>query len=220
MSDRRKIFWLWSFLLGGLLLAGAVRQLIVWTRPVSPVVKVEAEVAASVTPTGTPESFKDAPEDKNPATTTTANFPSGLNLIIPVSNLKPEQLRDTYNDARSAGRTHNAIDIMAEMGTPVVAAEAGEIARLFTSELGGITLYQFSPDRKVVFYYAHLSRYAEGIAAGRQVKQGEVIAYVGETGNVTPGNAHLHFAVWLVDDPKRYWNGINLNPYDLLKKGK
>ncbi len=141
-----------------------------------------------------------------------------MKLIIPVQGIKPDQLRDTFNDARSAGRTHNAIDIMAARGMPVLAAADGEVVRFFNSEAGGITLYQLNQERNVVFYYAHLERYADGLSVGHQAKQGEVIAYVGDTGNAGAGNYHLHFAVWLIDDPKRFWAGTNINPYELLKR--
>jgi peptidoglycan LD-endopeptidase LytH len=140
-------------------------------------------------------------------------------LMIPVVGVKRADLRDTFNDSRSEGRTHNAIDIMAAQGTPVVAAADGEIARFFDSEAGGITIYQFSRDKRFVYYYAHLQRRAENIQPGQDVKQGTVIGYVGDTGNSGAGNFHLHFSVWLVTDPKRYWEGENINPYPLLVNG-
>jgi murein DD-endopeptidase MepM/ murein hydrolase activator NlpD len=138
-------------------------------------------------------------------------------MLIPVVGIKPEQLQDTYNDARSGGRVHDAIDIIAPRGTPVVAAVDGEIVKLFQSERGGTTLYQRSPTGDTIFYYAHLDRYADGIAVGKILHRGELLGYVGETGNVVPGNAHLHFAIWLVTDPKKYWDGENINPYPLLR---
>jgi murein DD-endopeptidase MepM/ murein hydrolase activator NlpD len=125
-------------------------------------------------------------------------------------------LRDTFKDARSEGRVHDAIDIMAPMGAPVLAAADGEIARFFDSEKGGITIYQFSADKKLIYYYAHLQRRADTIQEHQFVKQGTVIGYVGDTGNAGAGNTHLHFAVWTVTDPKRYWDGTNINPYTLL----
>lgn len=139
-------------------------------------------------------------------------------LVIPVIGVLPEQLRDTFDEARSEGRTHNAIDIMAACGTPVVAAIDGKILRLFQSERGGITIYQMGPDNKTVYYYAHLSRYAEGLAVGQSVKQGRLLAYVGDTGNAGAGNCHLHFAIWTVTNPKRYWDGEQINPYPLLRR--
>jgi murein DD-endopeptidase MepM/ murein hydrolase activator NlpD len=137
-------------------------------------------------------------------------------LIIPVQGVKASDLRDTFKDARSEGRVHDAIDIMAPMGAPVLAAADGEIARFFDSEKGGITIYQFSADKKLIYYYAHLQRRADTVQEHQFVKQGTVIGYVGDTGNAGAGNTHLHFAVWTVTDPKRYWDGTNINPYTLL----
>ena len=115
-------------------------------------------------------------------------------------------------------RVHDAIDIPATLGTPVYAAADGEIVRLFQSERGGTTIYQLSADKKLVFYYAHLQRYADGIVDGKLVHQGDVIGFVGDTGNAGAGNYHLHFSIAIVADPKRYWEGVNINPYPLLKK--
>lgn len=138
-------------------------------------------------------------------------------LMIPVVGIKPENLRDTFNDARSDNRVHDAIDIMAEKNAVVVAAADGEIARFFDSERGGITIYQYSADKKLIYYYAHLDRRAENIKEGDFVKQGTTIGYVGDTGNSGAGNYHLHFAIWTIDDPKRFYDGTNINPYPLLK---
>ena len=140
-----------------------------------------------------------------------------MNLIVPVAGVRPDQLLDTYSDARSEGRTHDAIDIPAAAETPVLAAADGKIVKLFQSERGGTTIYQLSANQEMIFYYAHLSHYAEGLAEGNLVKQGEVIAYVGDTGNAGAGNYHLHFSIALVTDPKRYWEGANINPYPLLQ---
>jgi peptidoglycan LD-endopeptidase LytH len=142
--------------------------------------------------------------------------PSGL--IIPVLGVRPEQLRDTFTEARSEGRVHDAIDIAAPRGTSVVAVADGSIVKLFQSERGGTTVYQLSSDGKFVYYYAHLESYAEGLAEGHFAKQGETIAYVGDTGNAGPGNYHLHFSVAEISDPKNFWHGTNINPYPLLRK--
>jgi len=144
------------------------------------------------------------------------SFVGSLKLIVPVVGVKPEQLLDTFADARSEGRVHDAIDIPAAAGTPVIAAADGEIVKLFQSDRGGTTVYQLSTDRKLIFYYAHLQRYADGLEAGKIVRQGDVIAYVGDTGNAGAGNFHLHFSIAIVADPKRYWEGTNINPYPLL----
>jgi peptidoglycan LD-endopeptidase LytH len=100
----------------------------------------------------------------------------------------------------------------------VLAVSDGQIVKLFQSERGGTTIYQLSPERKLVFYYAHLQRYADGVVVDKFVRQGEVIGYVGDTGNAGLGNFHLHFSIAILADPKRYWEGTNINPYPLLKK--
>jgi murein DD-endopeptidase MepM/ murein hydrolase activator NlpD len=139
-------------------------------------------------------------------------------LIVPVAGIKKEDLRDTFNDARSEGRVHNALDVMAAGGTPVLAATNGRIMKFHDSELGGITIYQISSeDPRLVLYYAHLQRRADDLVENTEVKKGTVIGYVGDTGNAGAGNFHLHFAMWVVDDPKHYWDGANVNPYDYLK---
>jgi peptidoglycan LD-endopeptidase LytH len=141
-----------------------------------------------------------------------------LKLIVPVAGVKPEQLQDTFKDARSEGREHDALDIPAAAGTPVLAAADGEILKLFPSERGGTTIYQLMPDKNLILYYAHLQRYADGLTEGKPVRQGEVIGYVGDTGNAGTGNYHLHFSISIVADPKRYWEGTNINPYPFLHK--
>jgi murein DD-endopeptidase MepM/ murein hydrolase activator NlpD len=139
-------------------------------------------------------------------------------LIIPVLGVRPEQLRDTFSEARSEGRIHDAIDIAAPKGTLVIAAADGPIVKLFHSERGGTTVYQLSTDGKFVYYYAHLDRYAEGLTEGHFAKQGETIAFVGDSGNAGAGNYHLHFSVAEISNPKDFWHGVNINPYPLLRQ--
>jgi murein DD-endopeptidase MepM/ murein hydrolase activator NlpD len=141
------------------------------------------------------------------------------NLMIPVVGIKREQLQDTFTDARSAGRVHNAIDIIAPLGTPVVAVADGEIAKFFDSQLGGITIYQYSTDRRLVYYYAHLQKRADNLKEKDFVKRGTVIGFVGDTGNAGAGNCHLHFSIAALADPKRFWEGTDVNPFPLLKNG-
>ena len=162
------------------------------------------------------------PENAEPASDTTlvGSFVGRLKLIIPVQGVRAEQLQDTFMDARTEGRVHDAIDIPAPAGTPVLAAADGEIARLFQSERGGTTVYQYSADKKLIYYYAHLQRYADGLAPGKFVRQGENIAYVGDTGNAGAGNYHLHFSISVIPNPARYWEGTNINPYPLLRNGQ
>ena len=164
-----------------------------------------AEPSVVITPQATP-----APSPEG--------FVGVLNLIIPVAGVRREQLIDTFSEARSEGRTHDAIDIPAPAGTSVLAAADGEITKLFHSDRGGTTIYQLSADRKVVFYYAHLQGYAANLQEGQYAHQGDVIAYVGDTGNAGPGNFHLHFSISILSDPKRYWEGTNINPYPILHR--
>ena len=140
--------------------------------------------------------------------------PSGL--AIPVVGIQAAELIDTYDAARGAGRRHDAIDIMAAEGTPVIAAADGTIEKLFNSVRGGLTIYERSPDQKWVYYYAHLSAYAPGLAEGQQVKRGQVIARVGHTGDASAAGPHLHFAINSMAPGERWWNGTAINPYPLL----
>jgi murein DD-endopeptidase MepM/ murein hydrolase activator NlpD len=172
---------------------------------------VETQITQIETPA--PEPIPSPTPEPPPA----ANFIGQVELIIPVAGVRPEQLLDTFDDARSEGRVHDAIDIMAPAGTPVLAAAAGKIVKLFQSERGGMTIYQLSADEKTIYYYAHLQGYANGLAEGNVVRQGDVIAYVGDTGNAGVGNYHLHFSIAAVSDPKRYWEGTAINPYPLLR---
>jgi peptidoglycan LD-endopeptidase LytH len=142
-----------------------------------------------------------------------------LNLIIPVEGVRPADLRDSFDAARSGGRLHRAIDILAPRGTPVLAAADGEIVRLSYNAAGGVTIYQMSDDRKIVFYYAHLDSYVDDLLKGDYVRQGEVIGYVGNSGNAAAGSCHLHFSIWAITDPKKYWTGDNINPYPILREG-
>jgi murein DD-endopeptidase MepM/ murein hydrolase activator NlpD len=139
-----------------------------------------------------------------------------------VQGVRPQELTDTYTDARSDGRVHDAIDIAAPKGTPVVAATDGTVLKLFQSKRGGATLYLLAYDKRTILYYAHLDKYADGLAEGQSVRKGQVVAYVGNTGNAGPNNYHLHFEVTQSDTPKRFWAGVPHNPYPLLtgKPGK
>jgi peptidoglycan LD-endopeptidase LytH len=179
---------------------------------------------ATVSPTATPDaspSPSPTPVASPQAQSLTGDPTSALasmRLLIPVEGVAPDKLQDTFKDARSEGRVHDAIDIIAPRGTPVLAATDGRVVKLFNSAKGGITLYQLAAaDEHYVLYYAHLERYADGLSEGRVARRGETIAYVGDTGNATPGNTHLHFQIYRVADPKHFWTGENLNPYPLLR---
>src|SRR5690348_5864732 len=140
--------------------------------------------------------------------------PSGL--ALPVVGIKPGDLVDTYDQARGAGRRHDAIDIMAAEGTPVIAAADGKVEKLFNSVRGGITIYVRSPDQKWQYYYAHLQRYAPGLHEGQDVKRGQVIGLVGHTGDASAAGPHLHFAINTMGPGERWWQGTAINPYPLL----
>jgi murein DD-endopeptidase MepM/ murein hydrolase activator NlpD len=141
--------------------------------------------------------------------------PSGV--AIPVVGVKPGQLTDTFTQARSNGRRHDAIDIMAAEGTPVIAAADGTIEKLFFSKGGGgITIYERSPDQKWMYYYAHLQGYAPGLGEGQQVKRGQVIARVDHTGDAVASAPHLHFAINTMAPGQRWWQGTPINPYPVL----
>lgn len=140
-------------------------------------------------------------------------------LIVPVAGVRQSTLRDSFSDKRSGGRTHKAIDIMAPAGTPVLAAAAGVVVGLETSALGGISLYERDLDGRTIYFYAHLRGYRPGLRVGDLVRQGDVLGFVGETGNVVAGGPHLHFAVHTASDPNQWNNGVDLNPCDLLGCG-
>ena len=185
----------------------------------SPVPTPENPILVTTSPSPNPIEYATPAETPEAASAPTpTSFVGVLNLIIPVAGVRAQQLIDTFSDARSEGRTHDALDIPAPAGTAVLATANGEVIKLFQSERGGITIYQLSADRKLVFYYAHLQGYAPGLAPGRYVQQGEVIGYVGDTGNAGAGNFHLHFSIAILADPKRYWEGTNINPYPLLHR--
>lgn len=138
-------------------------------------------------------------------------------LAVPVAGVDRSALHDTFGDARSAGRRHDAIDIAAPRGTPVYAVDDGTIVKLFRSIPGGLTIYQFDPGSGLSYYYAHLDRYAEGLREGAPVRRCELIGYVGTTGNAPPDAPHLHFAVAALGVEKRWWEGSALNPYPALR---
>jgi murein DD-endopeptidase MepM/ murein hydrolase activator NlpD len=151
-----------------------------------------------------------------PSVAQAADAPSGL--LLPVQGIHASQLRDTFTDARSEGRVHDAIDIMADTGTPVLAVADGTVEKLFDSERGGLTIYQFEPSGRWCYYYAHLQRYADGLAEKQVIKRGEVIGYVGSTGNASAEAPHLHFEVHVLGPEKQWWKGESINPYPLLKQ--
>jgi peptidoglycan LD-endopeptidase LytH len=137
-------------------------------------------------------------------------------LVTPLAGLKASDILDTFNATRSGGRRHEAADILAPRGTPIHAIGPGDIRKLFTSVQGGLTIYQFDPDEVWCYYYAHLDRYADDLHEGQRVKAGDVIGYVGTSGNAPPGTPHLHLAISKIGPDKRWWKGTPVNPYPVL----
>ena len=138
-------------------------------------------------------------------------------LIIPVEGVDPSRVRDSYTAARG-GRTHDAVDILAPRGTPVIAADAGTILRLRQNDAGGITIYQLDPDERFVYYYAHLDRYEQGLVEGMSIRKGDVLGFVGTTGNAPKDTPHLHFQVMLYRGRGQYWGGDPINPHPYLTR--
>jgi murein DD-endopeptidase MepM/ murein hydrolase activator NlpD len=138
-------------------------------------------------------------------------------LLLPVQGIRREQLRDSFSEGR-AGHAHEAIDIMAERSTPVMAVEDGRLVKLFLSAQGGNTIYQFDPSQTYAYYYAHLDRYAGGLREGDQLRRGQVIGFVGSTGNAPPNAPHLHFAIFRLTPDKHWWRGTAIDPFLVLRQ--
>jgi len=164
-------------------------------------------VAAAVRPAPSPEPVLTAP---------LADGLADRDLLVPVEGVQPDQLVRSFAQARG-GRQHEAIDILAPRNTPVVAVEGGTVARLFFSKAGGTTIYQFDPTEQYCYYYAHLERYADGLIEGQALRKGQVIGYVGTSGNAPKDTPHLHFAVFRLTEAKRWWEGTPIDPYDVLR---
>jgi peptidoglycan LD-endopeptidase LytH len=162
-----------------------------------------------------------ATETSPPAVVETTTVPSIRDadapraMIVPVAGIARSAMRDMFNEARG-GRRHEAIDILAPRGTPVIATGDGVVKKLFTSKPGGLTVYQFDPDERFCYYYAHLDRYAAGLHEGQVLHTGDLIGYVGTTGNAPKDTPHLHFALIRLDPDRRWWKGTYVNPYPRL----
>lgn len=202
--------------LGGWLLGGAIIVALgAAPRPAGAPRRARATRPAPVTQVSSgastlPVTARDVPDVRDVEITPAAR-------LVPVLGVERSELHDTFSDARGGGRTHRAMDILAPYGTPVIASVDGTVRKLFTSRAGGLTIYQFDRDEGLVYYYAHLDRYADGLAEGQFVKQGSVIGYVGTSGNAN-GTPHLHFAVEVLPPSKEWWKGEPVNPYPLLAR--
>ncbi|PWT87667.1 MAG: endopeptidase [Acidobacteria bacterium] len=190
-------------------------------------VKIQAEAPAKVQ--GVPQPIEPVPHpgiiegipakpDPREAVTTSKPMMDAVaelrarNLMLPVRGLKRENLRDSFSEART-GHIHEAIDILAPRNTPVYAVEDGTIARLWYSALGGITIYQFDPQKEYEYYYAHLEKYAPDLKEGQEVKKGQIIGFVGTSGNAPKDTPHLHFSIYRLTEQRHWWEGTPINPY-------
>jgi murein DD-endopeptidase MepM/ murein hydrolase activator NlpD len=135
-----------------------------------------------------------------------------LNMTPPISGLALVDLRDSFEEFHS-GHRHEAIDILEPRGTPVHAVVSGDIRKLFFSKPGGNTIYQFDETGVYCYYYAHLDQYAEGLREGMRVERGDVIGFVGSTGNADVRTPHLHFAIFQLEPQRQWWKGKAVNPY-------
>ncbi len=133
-------------------------------------------------------------------------------LRAPIDGADPERWKGSFTETHN-GHAHEAVDILAPRNTPIHAVSDGRIAKLFLSKAGGLTIYQSDPSGRFIFYYAHLQRYADDVRVGENVARGDVIGYVGTSGNAPPDTPHLHFAIFRTTDPRRWWQGAAIDPY-------
>lgn len=136
-------------------------------------------------------------------------------LTIPVQGVRAADLRDNFSEMRG-GHRHEALDIMAPRGTPVLAAGEGNVVKLFLSKPGGLTVYQFDRSGTYCYYYAHLDRYAPGLKEGMLLHKGDVLGYVGSTGDASPNAPHLHFGIFKLGPERHWWQGVAIDPYGWL----
>jgi murein DD-endopeptidase MepM/ murein hydrolase activator NlpD len=140
-------------------------------------------------------------------------------LRLPIEDANVDALEGDFSEKRDAGgRMHEAVDILAPRNTPIHAVENGVVAKLFFSKAGGITIYQFDPSQRFCYYYAHLERYAANLAEGQPVSKGQVIGYVGTSGNAPANTPHLHFAIFELNADRRWWQGTPIDPYLAFKR--
>jgi murein DD-endopeptidase MepM/ murein hydrolase activator NlpD len=137
-------------------------------------------------------------------------------LTFPIKGFDPERVKNSYNESRG-NQKHEAVDILAPRDTPIMAVDDGTIAKLFLSKLGGTTIYQFDPSRKYIYYYAHLEKYADGLKDGAAIKRGQIMGYVGTSGDAPPNTPHLHLSISMPEADKKWWQTAPLNPYLVFK---
>jgi murein DD-endopeptidase MepM/ murein hydrolase activator NlpD len=183
--------------------------------------RVRAASRAEVPPSLPPMTESAASEAPSSPVVSTPPGDAPRPLIMPVAGIDPSTIHDMFDEMRGGStRRHDALDILAPRGTAVVAADDGTVKKLFLSVPGGITVYEFDPDQRYCYYYAHLDAYAAGLHEGQLLRRGDPIGFVGTTGNAPKDTPHLHFAVIRLDPDKRWWTGTPVNPYPLLYRAR
>lgn len=166
-----------------------------------------------------PPAVPDATAVSNPVVGVSASemdYLRSRRLQLPVAGVSPASLEDSFDQPRDGERKHNAIDIMAPRGTPILSADDGLVLRLSNNALGGTSLYTVDPEGRVVYYYAHLDRYHDGIVAGKQIAKGDTLGFVGTTGNAPKNLPHLHFQIMQMPADRKYWSGEPIDPFTFL----
>jgi murein DD-endopeptidase MepM/ murein hydrolase activator NlpD len=181
-----------------------------------PQTPIQPVVVAAPLPAKYLGDLTDQPTTAAAPAVTSANVPA-TPLRLPIDGISIESLKGGFAQTRGA-LPHEAVDIVVPRGTPIHAVSDGTIAKLFFSKRGGITIYHFDPDGRLCFYYAHLERYADGLHEGQHVSQGDVIGYVGTSGNAPPNTPHLHFGVSELNADRKWWQGRALDPYLVFKE--
>lgn len=193
-----------------------------WLRtygPPKPVQATEKPIGAPVEPiVAAPPPAGGGPADAVMAAPPVAaiRVPPSSELRAPIDGMNIESMKGGFSEVRGS-RGHEAVDILMPRGTPIHAVTDGTIEKLFYSKAGGITIYEFDTDGRLCYYYAHLERYADGVHEGQHVSKGDVIGYVGTSGNAPPNTPHLHFAVFELDADRKWWHGRPLDPYMVFK---
>jgi murein DD-endopeptidase MepM/ murein hydrolase activator NlpD len=196
---------------------------VLWSTGSLPVGQVQAARAVPVTIPFEDPQINHGERKQSPAVpppfvpaATVASDSAAASLRMPIAGVDPNTLRSNFSEARG-GHAHEALDIMSPRGTPVVAVAEGNVVKLFTSKQGGLTVYQFDNSRTWCYYYAHLDHYAPGLTEGMLLRKGEVLGYVGSTGDASADAPHLHFAIFQLGPDKNWWQGTAVDPLPVLK---
>lgn len=124
-----------------------------------------------------------------------ARMPAPSTLPVPVEGVLARRVADTFGAPRGTDRTHAGVDIFAPRGTPVVSATPGLVVSIRDGGLGGKQVWVLGPARER-HYYAHLDDWMPGLEQGDVVAPGEVLGFVGTTGNAKGTPPHLHYGVY------------------------